>query len=109
MTEQEGMTVTHSQSLSLSLSNRGGGERGEATGHVGAAEGRVGRREEGSRDDLGRALQNGASLGRGQETSLRGRTDSHQPAGGLQRSEYRSVSALAWKSMDWILFFYFLV
>lgn len=106
MTEQEGMTATHSQSPSLSLphspSNRGGGERGEAAGDVRAAEGCVGRREEGSRDDLRRALQNGESLGRGQETSLRGRTDGHQPAGGLQRSEYLSVSTPVWKSLDWI-------
>lgn len=66
MTEQDGMTATHSHpplSLSRSLTHRGGGERGEATGDVRAAEGGVGRREEGSRDDLCRALQNGEGPG----------------------------------------------
>lgn len=75
-------------SVFFSFYLRGGSERGEETGHVWAAEGRVWRWEESSRDDLSRTLQDGESISGGQETSLRGRSVRHQPARGLQRGVY---------------------
>ena len=71
--------------LCLHTLSRGGGERGEAAGHVGATEGRVGGRAQGSRDDQQRASQDGAHGGRGQAAGSRGRPLHNQPAGRLQR------------------------
>lgn len=76
-------------SLCVHTLSRGGGERGQAAGHVGAAEGRVGGRAQGARDDQQRARQDGAHGGRGQAAGGRGRAVHHQPAGGLQRGKAR--------------------
>ena len=65
--------------------SRRGSEWGQASSHVRAAEGRVGGRAQGPRDDQQRAGQDGAHGGRGQAAGGRRRHLRHQPAGGLQR------------------------
>ncbi|XP_075432932.1 protein CBFA2T3 isoform X3 [Ascaphus truei] len=70
---------------------KAGGERGEASGHVRAAESRVGGRAQSTRPHHAGARQDGASAGRGEAPGIRGRRLCHQPAGGLKAAGTAAV------------------